>query len=165
MTKIQSNAFKDCCNLIEVINKSSLSITAGSSRNGSVAYYAIEVHSGTTKIVNQNGYLFYTLGIFNYLVYYTGAETEISLPENYIEADILVKALDKKLGNELRKFHTGISYRHCMILKNGNEKYDFARPHDHLGEKIGPYLPKTENGGAEFLDIMKKSFDILNHHP
>jgi 2,3-bisphosphoglycerate-independent phosphoglycerate mutase len=81
------------------------------------------------------------------------------------EANVLIEALDKALGNELRKFHTGISYRHCLIIKNGNDKYDFARPHDHLGERIGDYLPKVENGGAEFLEIMKKSFDILNHHP
>ena len=81
------------------------------------------------------------------------------------ESDILIKALEDELGNDLRKFYTGISYRHCLIIKNGNEKYDFARPHDHLGERIGKYLPTPENGGAEFLDIMKKSFDILNHHP
>jgi len=81
------------------------------------------------------------------------------------EADVLVKALDDALGNELRKFHTGISYRHCLIIKNGNDKYDFARPHDHLGERIGNYLPKIENGGEEFLNIMKKSFNVLNHHP
>ena len=81
------------------------------------------------------------------------------------EADVLIKALDAALGNELRKFHTGISYRHCLIIKNGNDKYDFARPHDHLGERIGDYLPSIQNGGAQFLEIMKKSFDILNHHP
>ena len=81
------------------------------------------------------------------------------------EADVLIKALEEALGNDMRKFHTGISYRHCLIIKNGNDKYDFARPHDHLGERIGEYLPKAENGGAEFLDIMKKSYDILNHHP
>lgn len=81
------------------------------------------------------------------------------------EADALIKALEAELGSELRKFYTGISYRHCLIIKNGNDKYDFARPHDHLGERIGRYLPKAENGGAEFLDIMKRSYDILNHHP
>ena len=39
------------------------------------------------------------------------------------------------------------------------------RPHDILGKQIGEYLPKSEDGGAEFLEIMKKSYDILNHHP
>ncbi len=81
------------------------------------------------------------------------------------EADELIKALDKELGNSLRKFYTGISYRHCLIIKNGNDKYNFMRPHDILGKKIGEYLPKNSDGGAEYLDMMKKSFDILNHHP
>ena len=81
------------------------------------------------------------------------------------EADVLIKALDETLGNETRKFHTGISYRHCLIIKNGDDRYDFARPHDHLGGRIRVNLPKVENGGAEFLEIMKKSYDILNHHP
>ncbi len=86
---------------------------------------------------------------------------EITTPE----ADELIKALEKELGNEYRRFYTGVSYRHCLIWKNGNDKYDFMRPHDILGKRIGEYLPKSENGGAEFYELMRKSYDILNHHP
>ena len=81
------------------------------------------------------------------------------------EADLLIKAMQERFGSERMTFFTGISYRHCLIMKNGNDKYNFARPHDHLGEKIGAYLPKVEDGGAEFYQIMKESFDLLNHHP
>ncbi|MBE6691223.1 MAG: cofactor-independent phosphoglycerate mutase [Ruminococcaceae bacterium] len=81
------------------------------------------------------------------------------------EADELIKALQAEMGDEIKTFHTGISYRHCLIWKNGNDKYDFNRPHDILGQRIGDYLPKKENGGAEFYDLMRRSFDILNHHP
>ena len=86
---------------------------------------------------------------------------EITTPE----ADKLIKALDEKLGNDYRKFYTGVSYRHCLIWKNGNDKYDFMRPHDILGKQIGEYLPKKENGGEEFYKLMRDSFEILNHHP
>ncbi len=86
---------------------------------------------------------------------------EISTPE----ADLLIKALEEKLGNETRRFYTGISYRHCLIIKNGNDRYDFTRPHDILGKRIGDYLPKKENGGEEFYRLMHDSFEILNHHP
>ena len=86
---------------------------------------------------------------------------EITTPE----ADKLIKTLDEKLGNEYRKFYTGVSYRHCLIWKNGNDKYDFMRPHDILGKQIGEYLPKKENGGEEFYNLMRDSFEILNHHP
>ncbi|MBQ9785234.1 MAG: cofactor-independent phosphoglycerate mutase [Clostridia bacterium] len=81
------------------------------------------------------------------------------------EADELIKALEKELGNDVRHFYTGVSYRHCILWENGDDAYPFMRPHDILGKRIGEYLPKKENGGAEFYDLMRKSFDILNHHP
>lgn len=80
------------------------------------------------------------------------------------EADVLIKALDEALGDEIRKFYTGVSYRHCLIWKNGDDTYPFMRPHDIIGKRIGEYLPNDERG-AEFLRLMKASYDILNHHP
>lgn len=81
------------------------------------------------------------------------------------EADELIKALQAEFGDDRRKFYTGVSYRHCLIIKNGNDKYNFMRPHDILGKRIGDYLPKESDGGKEFYELMKKSYDILNHHP
>ena len=81
------------------------------------------------------------------------------------EADKLIKTLEEKLGNEYRKFYTGVSYRHCLIWKNGNDKYNFMRPHDILGKRIGDYLPKASDVGEEFLKLMKDSYDILKDHP
>ena len=86
---------------------------------------------------------------------------EITTPE----AAELIAALQEKLGNETRKFYTGVSYRHCLIWKNGDDTYPFMRPHDILGKRIGEYLPKKENGGEEFYRLMRESFEILNHHP
>ncbi len=80
------------------------------------------------------------------------------------EADILIKYLEENLGNEYRKFHTGISYRHCLIWKNCSDSYNFDRPHDILGKKIGPHLPHGEEG-HEFLVLMEKSYELLNNHP
>ena len=81
------------------------------------------------------------------------------------EADQLIKTLEAEMGNEFRKFYTGVSYRHCLIWKNSDDKYNFMRPHDILGKRIGEYLPKEEDGGAEFLELMKRSYDILKDHP
>lgn len=81
------------------------------------------------------------------------------------EADLLIQALEKEMGNEIRKFYTGVSYRHCLIWKNGNDRYNFMRPHDILGKRIGDYLPKIEDGGEEFLKLMKQSYEILKDHP
>jgi len=80
---INASAFTSCYKLLEVINKSSLAITAGSEDFGGVAYYAMEVHSGDSKIVNRNGYLFYKYQDRNYLIDYVGEDTELLLPESF----------------------------------------------------------------------------------
>lgn len=80
------------------------------------------------------------------------------------EADLLIKALEEKLGNDERRFYTGVSYRHCLIWKNGNDKYNFMRPHDILGKCIKDYLPSGAEG-EPFYRLMRDSWDILNNHP
>ena len=80
------------------------------------------------------------------------------------EADELIKALDRELGNEMRRFYTGVSYRHCILWKGGNDKYNFMRPHDILGQCIKEYLPSGEDGKV-FYDLMRASWDILSKHP
>ncbi|MBE6689097.1 MAG: cofactor-independent phosphoglycerate mutase [Ruminococcaceae bacterium] len=86
------------------------------------------------------------------------------------EADLLIKAVDEALGTEDIRFHTGISYRHCLLWKNppGYDKderlYDFTRPHDILDKRIGEYLPSGEIGKF-YRELMEKSYDILNDHP
>ncbi len=80
------------------------------------------------------------------------------------EADELIKAVNEAFENEKIKFYTGVSYRHCLIVHNGSTEYDLTPPHDVLGRRVGDYLPKGE--GCEFLtEMMKKSYEILNHHP
>lgn len=81
------------------------------------------------------------------------------------EADQLVRALNEALPMEGRILHTGISYRHCLVWKNADSKYNFERPHDIIGRKIKDYLPKKDNGGAAFLEFMKRGYEVLNHHP
>ena len=80
------------------------------------------------------------------------------------EADELIKALDAALGNDILRFYTGVSYRHCILWHGGNDKYNFMRPHDILGQCIKEHLPHGEDGKV-FYELMRKSWDILNHHP
>ena len=80
------------------------------------------------------------------------------------EADELIKALDNALGDELRRFYTGVSYRHCILWKGGNDKYNFMRPHDILGQCIKDHLPHGEDGKV-FYELMKASWDVLDRHP
>lgn len=76
------------------------------------------------------------------------------------EADALMDAVRSAFNSDVFSFHTGTSYRHITLWKGGRV-LDFAQPHDHLGQVITPYLPQE----PVFLQMMKKSFEILNNHP
>ena len=82
VTSIGDYAFSNCYRLIEVYNKSTLSITAGSSSNGYVAYYAKNVYKnegGSKLTTDENGYVIYTDGDEKILVAYLGTNTELVL--------------------------------------------------------------------------------------
>ena len=76
------------------------------------------------------------------------------------DADILMDAVRANFNSDEISFYTGTSYRHITIWKNG-KILDLAQPHDHLGQKIGQFLPKEQL----FREMMEKSFDVLNNHP
>ncbi len=80
------------------------------------------------------------------------------------EADELVKALNDALGNEHRHLYTGVSYRHCLLWSDDDDCFPFERPHDIIGRKIEEYLPLGERG-SKYLEFMKKSAEVLAHHP
>ena len=83
LTTICTSAFHNCYKMVEVINKSSLTLTIGSEDNGSVALYALKIHSGESEAVEKNGFIFLTCDGVNYLLGYNGTETNLTLPENY----------------------------------------------------------------------------------
>lgn len=76
------------------------------------------------------------------------------------DADVLMDTLRAHMTTEEFSFYTGTSYRHIMVWKNG-KVLDMEQPHDHLGQVIGPFLPKEQ----VFRDMMEKSFTLLNDHP
>ena len=81
------------------------------------------------------------------------------------EAGELVVALNSALPMEGRHLYTGISYRHCMVWHGASQTYDFARPHDIIGQRIGDYLPRDCDGGGEFLEFMREGWRVLRDHP
>ena len=80
------------------------------------------------------------------------------------EASVLIDAVNEQLADDIRHLYVGVAYRHCLIWKNVDDKYNFARPHDIIGRRIGEYLPDEANG-KEFLEFMRKSCEILENHP
>jgi len=99
------------------------------------------------------------------------------------EADVLVKYLQEKLGNERVHFYTGVQYRHLLIIKGGDKRIACTPPHDVPLKPYRPLmvkpLPGTEHitqpeGGAELTpaqtadlinDLIVRSQDLLENHP
>lgn len=80
------------------------------------------------------------------------------------EADQLIKAVSEAFGNDEISFHTGVSYRHCMLIKDGSTGQELTPPHDVLGQSVGEHLPKGDD--AELLrNLTKKSYELLKEHP
>ncbi len=79
--------FDGCHKLIEVINKSSLNIVAGSSDYGYVGYYAKQIIAAESqsKIIKQGDYSFYNDNGTYYLISYNGSKTNLVLPEDINE--------------------------------------------------------------------------------
>lgn len=76
------------------------------------------------------------------------------------DADILMDAIREAFQTDTFRFYTGTSYRQIMVWDRGRMP-SLEPPHDHLGERIGPYLPQE----AILCEIMEKSFSVLNDHP
>lgn len=76
------------------------------------------------------------------------------------EADGLVRALDEALGRDGLRFHTGVSYRHCLLWRDAPDFPPLMRPHDILGQNVAKHLAPEP-----IRSMMERSFEILNHHP
>ena len=99
------------------------------------------------------------------------------------EADVLVKYLQEHLGDDRVHFHTGVQYRHLLVIKGGDKRIDCTPPHDVPLRPFRPLMVKpmegTENisvpeGGAELTpkqtadlinDLILRSQVLLENHP
>lgn len=80
------------------------------------------------------------------------------------ESDELIQALKAEFDTDELKLYTGVSYRHCMVWHNGSIDFEFTPPHDKLGDKVGPNLPRGEHADM-MIKMMKRSYEILKDHP
>ncbi len=87
------------------------------------------------------------------------------------EANILIKDIDKKLGDKNIKFYPGVSYRHLLVLKDSfSEEVQCFPPHDYPNEPIKNILPTGKSTeGEKTANILKnlilQSKSILETHP
>ncbi len=81
------------------------------------------------------------------------------------EAKEIIEFIDEKLGNEIFKFYSGVSYRHCLVWAEGDmDNVSFTPPHDISQQPIKDYIPKG-SAVEPLYELMKKSYDLLKDHP
>ena len=86
------------------------------------------------------------------------------------EADVLIQYLQEELGSDKVCFHTGVSYRHLLVIKGGNKQLDCTPPHDVPLQPFRPLLGKPLQAGAEDTASMVnvlvlQSQGLLKNHP
>ena len=80
------------------------------------------------------------------------------------EARELVETLNAELGTQVFHFFPGVSYRHCLVWRDGQLGMQLTPPHDITGRSILEFLPKGE--GAEGLRrLMEDTQDVFHDHP
>lgn len=86
------------------------------------------------------------------------------------EGDTLIRFLQEHLGNDRVRFHTGIQYRHLLVIKGGDKRIVCAPPHDHPLEPWEPLLVKASVPEAEptahlLNSLILRSQKLLAGHP
>ncbi|WP_372934523.1 2,3-bisphosphoglycerate-independent phosphoglycerate mutase, partial [Mariniphaga sediminis] len=86
------------------------------------------------------------------------------------EAAELIHLLNEKLGNDRVKFYPGVSYRHLLVIKNGNKELGCTPPHDVPGAPFRDVLINAKSKAAlETSDLLNeliiRSQELLGNHP
>lgn len=86
------------------------------------------------------------------------------------EADELIRFLNEKLGSDRVHFHTGVSYRHLLVIKGGDKHLDCTPPHDvplhpFRPLMIKPEVPEAQETADLLNELILKSQEILKDHP
>ena len=84
ITGIGRGAFSDCYRLAEVYNLSGLVITKGTSDNGYIGYYALDIYTdkaAPSKLTKENDFVIHTDGNAKTLIGYFSNKIEITIPD------------------------------------------------------------------------------------
>ena len=80
------------------------------------------------------------------------------------ESTELVNYLNEHFKTELINLYPGISYRHCLVMKDGKTGASLTPPHDISKKPIKDHLPKGENADLLYA-MMVRSRELLKDHP
>ena len=80
------------------------------------------------------------------------------------EARQLIDTLNETLGSDTFRFYPGVSYRHCLVWREGRLGMQLTPPHDITGRPIAEYLPSGD-GAAELRHLTDASQALFREHP
>lgn len=80
------------------------------------------------------------------------------------EARVLIEDLAKEPDSDRFRLYPGVSYRHCLLVKNGSTAVSLTPPHDISGQPVRDHLPQGDDARA-LLDLIERSGKILCNHP
>lgn len=86
------------------------------------------------------------------------------------EARQLIDSLNARLSRDGLRFYPGVSYRHLLLLRNGNPGVRLTPPHDVPGTPWRDVLPTAANPegsdtSAILTELILQSHAILENHP
>lgn len=86
------------------------------------------------------------------------------------EASELIDFLNEKLSSDKIRFYSGVSYRHLLVIKEGNSALNCTPPHDVPNQAFKPLLIKAFNNKAietanTLNELIIKSQVLLSNHP
>ncbi len=86
------------------------------------------------------------------------------------EARVLIEFLQEHLGTERVRFHTGVQYRHLLVIKGGNKAVGCTPPHDVPLRPFRPLMVKPlESEAVETASLLngliERSQELLASHP
>ncbi len=86
------------------------------------------------------------------------------------EADVLIQYLQEHLGDDRVSFHTGVQYRHLLVIKGGDKRLRCTPPHDVPLQPFRPLMVKAEVPEAQATadlvnDLIMRSQELLAQHP
>jgi 2,3-bisphosphoglycerate-independent phosphoglycerate mutase len=80
------------------------------------------------------------------------------------EAAVIIQDLDRELGNKDYQFFSGVSYRHLLVWRAGEENMTTTPPHDITGQITNVYMPDGK-GSGEIRSLMEAAKRVLEMHP
>ena len=85
------------------------------------------------------------------------------------EAHELITFLQEELGDGQITFHPGVSYRHLLVIKGGENNFHCTPPHDVPGTPFREVLPEANGDASRTADLVTalilRSQELLKDHP